>query len=67
MLLRLCGTAALALCGALFGSAGAGAAVVSNQAGTVLISKGDGFVPLLARSEVAASTRVKPPAAKVWR
>jgi hypothetical protein len=44
--------------GALFGSAGAGAAVASNQAGTVLIRKGDGFVPLLARSEVAASTRV---------
>ncbi len=58
MLLRLCGAAALALCGALFASVGAAAAVVSSQAGTVLISKDDGFVPLLARSEVAAGTRV---------
>jgi hypothetical protein len=58
MLLRLCRIAVLALCASLFGSIVADAAMVSSQAGTVLVSKGDGFVSLATQSEVVPGTRV---------
>jgi hypothetical protein len=57
MLLRLCGTATLALC-AVFGAFAANAASVSSQVGTVLVSNGGGFAPLAANGELAPGGRV---------
>jgi hypothetical protein len=57
-MLRTCKIAAIALSVALFGSLSAGAATVASQAGTVLISKGDGFAPIGAEAEIAAGGRV---------
>jgi hypothetical protein len=58
MMLRLFALFAAVVFAALHGSAAVEAAVVSNQGGTVLVSKGDGLVPLTANAEVAPGGRV---------
>jgi hypothetical protein len=57
-MLRTCKIGIMALSVALVGPFAASAATVSNQGGTVLISKGDGFAPIAADAELAPGGRV---------
>lgn len=56
MLLRSCGIALI--CGVVLGPVGASAATVSNQGGTILVTKGEGFVPIAGDVEVVPGAQV---------